>query len=447
MIKNLDIRPKVTLTKSRTIYESIRLRYMQTGAVAKAKPAQVERPIIGSFLDYDKEEPKATSTTNTTTKAENKEKEDSDKEDIELEENEDKREGYRDSDKEEEEDNKTPIPKQRKKIIEDRDEEENEEEDNKPLTVGELATARRLSSQSTTDYENKEQSSTHNIAEIRTSRHTIQAEDAESESEEEPKPFSYYTYAKELLFGNPIKESTNKAEYKNANKEIELEGMKEEIAPSANTSETLRETERLYKRVFTPKEIADKESLRNSNNETVERREEHIQSPSVLMTENKEKYSATIKKIDVGIKLATMNLDSLAEKVGVNIEKSEELVSKWDEIKKRLEDNLKSLEGVNWKKTLTYTAIVIAVIGFVYQCGIVGKLPNFAANVFNNIPLPNFGNVPKPTSTDTSTLELISKIMEKPVTLSPLNTLTGMGILCGVVVAIKVLRIARKVIK
>jgi hypothetical protein len=71
MIKNLDIRPKVRLTKSRTIYESIRLRYMQTGAVAKAKPAQVERPIIGSFIDVDKEEPKAT---NTTTKAENKAK-------------------------------------------------------------------------------------------------------------------------------------------------------------------------------------------------------------------------------------------------------------------------------------------------------------------------------------------------------------------------------------
>jgi hypothetical protein len=110
-----------------------------------------------------------------------------------------------------------------------------------------------------------------------------------------------------------------------------LEGMKEEIAPSANTSETLRETERLIKSIYTERD-RNKESLRNTNNETVEiRREEHIQAPSVLMTENKEKYSATIKKIDVGIKLATMNLDSLAEKVGVNIEKSEELVSKWDE--------------------------------------------------------------------------------------------------------------------
>jgi len=218
-----------------------------------------------------------------------------------------------------------------------------------------------------------------------------------------------------------------------------------ERAPQADTRETLRETEQLYKRVFTAKELEDRESLKNTNNETTEeRREEHILSPNALISDN---HKALIKKIDIGMKVATTNLDSLAEKVGVNIEKSEELVSKWDDIKKRLEDHLKSLEGVNWKKTLQYTAIVIAVIGFVYQCGIVGKLPNFAANVFSNIPLPNFGNVPKPTSTDSSTLELISKIMEKPVTLSPLNTLTGMGILFGLVLAIKTLRIIRKVIK
>jgi|ERR1700677_899607 len=116
-------------------------------------------------------------------------------------------------------------------------------------------------------------------------------------------------------------------------------------------------------------------------------------------------------------------------------------------IKKRLEDHIRSLEGVNWKKTLTYTACTLAVIGFVYQCGIVGKLPNFAANVLSNIPMQNFSNVPKPTSTDPTTLELLSKIMEKPVILSPLNTLTGMGILFGLVLAIKTLRIIRKVIK
>jgi hypothetical protein len=235
--------------------------------------------------------------------------------------------------------------------------------------------------------------------------------------------------------------TTNKPE----TKDTELEGMNEEIAPRANTKETLRETEQLYKRVFTEKELENRELLNNTNNESTEvRREEYILPPSTLLTD---KYSDTIRKIDVGIKIATMNLDNLAERVGVNIEKSEELVSKWDGIKKRLEDHIRSLEGVNWKKTFTYTAIVIAVTGFIYQCGIVGKLPNFAANVLSNIPMPNFSNVPKPTSNDGSTIELISKIMEKPVTLSPLNTLTGMGILFGLVLAIKTLRIIRKVIK
>jgi hypothetical protein len=213
---------------------------------------------------------------------------------------------------------------------------------------------------------------------------------------------------------------------------------KEEVAPASSTGDTKREADALYNRVSTAEE---RELFSNKHNETAEiRREEHI-----LI--NNENYSATIKKIDVGIKVATINLEHLAEKVGVNIEKSEELVTKWDGIKKRLDDHLKSLEGIRWKKTLTYTAIIVAVAGFVYQCGLVGKLPNFAASVFSHIPVPNFHNVPKPNVQDSTTMELISKIMEKPVTLSPLNTLTGMGILFGLIFTIKALRIARKILK
>jgi|ERR1700677_402811 len=277
------------------------------------------------------------------------------------------------------------------------------------------------------------------------SRHKIQSDD-ESESnedrgnsldKEESKPFSYYTFAKELLLG---KKESNKAESKKAKEDIELEGIDDELAPPANTRQTLRETEKLYNKVFT-----DKELMNNTNNDSTEiRREEYILSPSAILNDM---YSEKIRKIDVGIKVATISLNDLANRVGMNIEKSEELVSKWDNIKKRLEDHIRSLEGVNWKKTLTYTAIALAVTGFIYQCGIVGKLPDFAANVLSNIPLPNFSNVPKPTNTDPSTLELISKIMEKPVTFSPLNTLTGMGVLIGIVMAIKALRIIRKVIR
>jgi hypothetical protein len=248
--------------------------------------------------------------------------------------------------------------------------------------------------------------------------------------EEEDK--SLFTKSLEYLLGR--KGAENKQESKKLDDD--------EIGQS-NTRETRQNANKLYESMFT---VDERNSMSNTNNESTEiRREEYILSPSGILSN--ESYSATVKKIDIAIKVATIQCEQLAEKVGVNIEKSEQLVTAWDGIKKRLENHIKSLEGVNWKKALTYTAVTMAVIGFVYQCGIAGKLPNFAANVFSNIPLPTFNpsNVPKPKLEEASTLELINKIMERPVTFSPLNTVTGMGVLFGVIMVIKVLKLIRKV--
>lgn len=144
----------------------------------------------------------------------------------------------------------------------------------------------------------------------------------------------------------------------------------------------------------------------------------------VIVPNTKIKQSPQILIIDQGIKLTVEQLDNISTRLGIQIEKNAELATKWETIKVKLDNYIKSLEGVNYKKAFTYVGCGIAIAYFVYQMGIYRKLPDFLISIASHIPLPNLkGNdvpVPKPTIEST-----LNNVMDAPLT--PLTIVTGIG--------------------
>jgi len=151
--------------------------------------------------------------------------------------------------------------------------------------------------------------------------------------------------------------------------------------------------------------------------------------------------SPTILVMDLGIKATVSQLDELSNRLGIQIEKSTELASKWETIKVKLDAYIKSLEGVNYKRVFTYTACTMTILYFVYQMGIYRKLPDFLISIASHIPLPNFkGNdvpIPKPSIEST-----FNKVMDMPLT--PLTIVTGVG---SIVTMLGILKVSLWIIR
>lgn len=55
--------------------------------------------------------------------------------------------------------------------------------------------------------------------------------------------------------------------------------------------------------------------------------------------------------MDLGIKATVSQLDELSNRLGIQIEKSTELASKWETIKVKLDAYIKSLEGLTIRES------------------------------------------------------------------------------------------------
>jgi hypothetical protein len=132
----------------------------------------------------------------------------------------------------------------------------------------------------------------------------------------------------------------------------------------------------------------------------------------------------TILAIDLSIKAAVIELERIGNSLGIQMEKSAELASKWENIKNKLDLYIKSLQEVSYKKVFTYVAGTIAIVYFIYQCSIYRKLPDFLISIASHIPLPSIrdSGVPVPKPSVESTIDKISNIP-----LTPLGIITGVG--------------------
>jgi hypothetical protein len=151
--------------------------------------------------------------------------------------------------------------------------------------------------------------------------------------------------------------------------------------------------------------------------------------------------SPTILAMDQAMKLTVSQLDDLSTRLGIQVEKSVELASKWDGIKTKLDVYIKSLDDVNYKRIFKYTACTMAILYFVYQMGIYRKLPDFFISIASHIPLPNFKGsevpVPKPSIEST-----FNKVMDIPLT--PLTIVTGVG---SIVTLLGILKVSMWIIR
>jgi hypothetical protein len=161
--------------------------------------------------------------------------------------------------------------------------------------------------------------------------------------------------------------------------------------------------------------------MHNTSNEFVSY---NTKDPSMAESLPFKDNNKAILAIDSFLKVTVIQLDVISTKIGINIEKSQELTTKWENIKVKLDAYIKSLDGVNYKKAFTYLGCTAAIIYFTYQMVIYRKLPVLMLSITSNIPMPNFSGkdmpVPKPSIEST-----FNKIME--VSLTPLTIVTGVG--------------------
>lgn len=135
--------------------------------------------------------------------------------------------------------------------------------------------------------------------------------------------------------------------------------------------------------------------------------------------------SPEVISLDQFMKLTVNQLDVLSEKVGINLEKSQELTSKWDKLKLKLDAYIKSLKDTNYKKIFTIASCISAALYFSYQMGLYRKIPDFVTTLVSNIPTPNFTST-TPKAADVLDVEsAITKIKDYPLT--PLTIVTSIG--------------------
>jgi hypothetical protein len=152
---------------------------------------------------------------------------------------------------------------------------------------------------------------------------------------------------------------------------------------------------------------------------------------------------------DVIVKTVTCEINEIGERLGKEVKKSNELALEWKQHILALDQYIKSLSGLPWKKLLTYSACTLTVLMFLYKMGIMRMIPNFMSNVISIIPLPKMD-----TTSSTPIIETV-KEMPKPsirdlldTPLTPVGIVTGIGVATVTVGSLKlILWVLRKVPK
>jgi hypothetical protein len=129
------------------------------------------------------------------------------------------------------------------------------------------------------------------------------------------------------------------------------------------------------------------------------------------------------------------HLEELATRLNKEITKSADLAKEWKLHIKALDEYIKSLSKLPWKKIIGYSACFFTIIAFLYKMGTL-RIPDFFSGVINILPTPSIKNItedlPKPQTETT-----LSIIMESPIT--PLALITGVGVLAISLTTLKAL--------
>jgi len=132
---------------------------------------------------------------------------------------------------------------------------------------------------------------------------------------------------------------------------------------------------------------------------------------------------------DVAMKTFVANIDEIGTLLGKEIKKSTELATAWQSHIKNIDEYIKSLSGMPWKKLLTYSACILTIGAFIYKMAAWRMIPNFLSNLISIVPnnittVTPSGNVirdvPKPNIENT-----VNAIMHTPLT--PITIVTCIG--------------------
>lgn len=120
------------------------------------------------------------------------------------------------------------------------------------------------------------------------------------------------------------------------------------------------------------------------------------------------------------------NVETVSEKLNIEITKSTELAHEWKTHIYALDTYIKSLVGLSWKKTLTYSACIFAILTFLWKMGAYRMIPNFASNILaTNIPGAGKSFVQSTDLPAPNIKATINAIMETPLT--PIGVVFGVG--------------------
>lgn len=142
---------------------------------------------------------------------------------------------------------------------------------------------------------------------------------------------------------------------------------------------------------------------------------------------------------DVTMRTFVAHIDEISNQLGKEIKKSTELAVEWQSHIKNVDDYIKSLSNIPWKKILTYSACLLTIGAFLYKMAAWRMIPNFVSNVISFIPssvstaTPSANvirEVPKPNIENT-----INTIMQTPLT--PITIVTCLG---GMTVAMVIVK-------
>lgn len=154
---------------------------------------------------------------------------------------------------------------------------------------------------------------------------------------------------------------------------------------------------------------------------------------------------------DMTLKTIAGELEVIDEKLNLQINKSEELAQDWNHHIIALDKYIESLKKIPWKKVLSYSACILAIIGFLWKMGMLRSIPSFGSNVANLLidagkftgknKISNTDLLP-PVSIPTTSQSLpnmdnFKTFMESPIT--PIVFVSAVGVIAICLGALKII--------
>jgi hypothetical protein len=94
--------------------------------------------------------------------------------------------------------------------------------------------------------------------------------------------------------------------------------------------------------------------------------------------------SMEVSMTDVVMKSITANVESIADSLGKQVNKSDELAKEWKSNISNLDTFIKGLS--TWKRVIGYTACLLTIGAFLWKMGALRAIPNFLSNMINIVP-------------------------------------------------------------